>query len=150
MFGTVSKWIGVYNIWYYGVFMALNGKLAYCMPNLSILPIVAVLTFLILSVVIQACSTKWYSVVCSDLWSHRLLVAWSRDIKQQKLFFFSKVPELKTICVPTLYIQPNFIMPFWVQVRYTQQCSKLRKFGGHNFTTREEFQPQSKIVATFN
>ncbi|CAH3041418.1 unnamed protein product [Porites evermanni] len=25
MFGTVSKWIGVYNIWYYGVFMALNG-----------------------------------------------------------------------------------------------------------------------------
>ena len=67
MFGTVSKWIGVYNIWYYGVFMALNGKLAYCMPNLSILPIVAVLTFLILSVVIQACSTKWYSVVCSDL-----------------------------------------------------------------------------------
>ena len=27
MFGTVSKWIGVYNIWYYGVFMALNGKL---------------------------------------------------------------------------------------------------------------------------
>ena len=26
MFGTVSKWIGVYNIWYYGVFMALNGK----------------------------------------------------------------------------------------------------------------------------
>ena len=54
MFGTVSKWIGVYNIWYYGVFMALNGKLAYCMPNLSILPIVAVLTFLILSVVIQA------------------------------------------------------------------------------------------------
>lgn len=53
MFGTVSKWIGVYNIWYYGVFMALNGKLAYCMPNLSILPIVAVLTFLILSVVIH-------------------------------------------------------------------------------------------------
>ncbi|XP_068759959.1 sugar phosphate exchanger 3-like isoform X2 [Montipora capricornis] len=27
MFGTVSKWIGVYNIWYYGVFMALNGLL---------------------------------------------------------------------------------------------------------------------------
>lgn len=26
MFGTVSKWIGVYNIWYYGVFMALNGN----------------------------------------------------------------------------------------------------------------------------
>ena len=26
MFGTVSKWIGVYNIWYYGVFMALNGR----------------------------------------------------------------------------------------------------------------------------
>lgn len=25
MFGTVSKWIGVYNVWYYGVFMALNG-----------------------------------------------------------------------------------------------------------------------------
>ncbi|KAJ7358963.1 hypothetical protein OS493_019867 [Desmophyllum pertusum] len=24
MFGTVSKWIGIYNIWYYGVFMALN------------------------------------------------------------------------------------------------------------------------------
>lgn len=86
MFGTVSKWIGVYNIWYYGVFMALNGKLAYCMPNLSILPIVAVLTFLILS-------AKWYSVVCSDLWSHWLLVAWSRDIKQQKLFFFFKSPR---------------------------------------------------------
>ena len=29
MFGTVSKWIGVYNIWYYGVFMALNGKPEY-------------------------------------------------------------------------------------------------------------------------
>ena len=26
MFGTVSKWIGIYNIWYYGVFMALNGR----------------------------------------------------------------------------------------------------------------------------
>lgn len=25
MFGTVSKWIGIYNIWYYGIFMALNG-----------------------------------------------------------------------------------------------------------------------------
>ena len=27
MFGSVSKWIGVYNIWYYGVFMALNGEI---------------------------------------------------------------------------------------------------------------------------
>ena len=26
MFGTASKWIGIYNIWYYGVFMALNGN----------------------------------------------------------------------------------------------------------------------------
>lgn len=25
MFGTASKWIGIYNIWYYGVLMALNG-----------------------------------------------------------------------------------------------------------------------------
>ncbi|KAK3700540.1 hypothetical protein QZH41_009195, partial [Actinostola sp. cb2023] len=25
MFGCVSKWLGVYNIWYYGIFMALNG-----------------------------------------------------------------------------------------------------------------------------
>ena len=25
MFGTVSKWIKVYNVWYYGIFMALNG-----------------------------------------------------------------------------------------------------------------------------
>ncbi|XP_031560576.1 sugar phosphate exchanger 3-like [Actinia tenebrosa] len=25
MFGTASKWLGIYNIWYYGVFMALNG-----------------------------------------------------------------------------------------------------------------------------
>ena len=37
MFGTVSKWIGVYNIWYYGVFMALNGKLIACevLPSCS-------------------------------------------------------------------------------------------------------------------
>lgn len=27
MFGSVSKWIGVYNIFYYGVFMALNGEI---------------------------------------------------------------------------------------------------------------------------
>lgn len=26
MFGTASKWIGIYNIWYYGVLMALNGN----------------------------------------------------------------------------------------------------------------------------
>ncbi|EDO46981.1 predicted protein [Nematostella vectensis] len=26
MFGTVSKWLNIHNIWYYGVFMALNGK----------------------------------------------------------------------------------------------------------------------------
>ena len=26
MFGTASEWIGIYNIWYYGVLMALNGN----------------------------------------------------------------------------------------------------------------------------
>ena len=36
MFGTVSKWIKVYNVWYYGIFMALNGMFKINIKNVRI------------------------------------------------------------------------------------------------------------------